>query len=275
MKISMLFRLLFCMFAATTFLAVGAFAQSAAGQIRAAKVEGQVTKVQADGTTTPLKNGDSLTETDSVVTGKNSSVVLVFANGSSVKVGADSRLGIDEFKMDPLDEEIKPSELKQEKSVSQTKLNLAYGEMVGSVKKLNTASSYSVKTPVGAAGIRGTVFRVTFRQGADGKALFAVSTAEGKVVLEGVTSNEIPVDAGNEVLVDVDTDDPANPKVLTQDLPPATKALIESASQTITDALKDVVLPPGEGSTPPAGQQQQQDPTNAAPDLTPGAGNSH
>src|SRR5688572_16189019 len=194
MKISMLFRLLFCTFAATTFLAVGAFAQTAAGQIRAAKVEGQVTRIQANGATTPLKNGDSLTETDAVLTGKNSSVVLVFANGSSVKVGADSRLGIDEFKMDPLDEEIKPSELKEEKSVSQTKLNLAYGEMVGSVKKLNTASGYSVKTPVGAAGIRGTVFRVVFRQGADGKASFTVSTAEGKVVMQGVTSSEIPVD---------------------------------------------------------------------------------
>jgi hypothetical protein len=93
--------------------------------------------------------------------------------------------------------------------------------------------------------------------------------------MQGVTSNEIPVNAGSEVLVDVDTANPANPKIVTQDLADATKALIDAAAQTITDALKDVVLPPGEGSPPSSGPQQQQDPTNAAPDLTPGAGNSH
>lgn len=275
MKISMLFRFLFCAFAATTFLTVGAFAQTAPGQIRAAKVEGQVTKVQANGTTTALKNGDALTETDSVLTGKNSSVVLVFANGASVKVGPDSRLGIDEFKMDPLDEEIKPAELKQEKNVSQTKLNLAYGEMVGSVRKLNTASGYSIKTPVGAAGIRGTVFRVVFRPSPDGKAFYAVSTAEGKVVMTGVTANEIPVDADKEVLVDVDTDDAANPKVVTRDLSDETKALIDAAAKTIAEALQGMVIPPGGGTPPPSETQEQQDPTDAAPDLTPGAGNSH
>ena len=173
-----------------------------------------MTKIQANGTSTPLKNGDSLTETDAVLTGKGASVVLVFANGASVKVGADSRLAIDEFKMDPLDEEIKPSELKAEKSVSQTKLNLAYGEMVGSVKKLNTASSYSIKTPVGAAGIRGTVFRIVFRPSADGKAFFTISTAEGRVVMEGVTTGEVPVEAGKEVELQVNTDDPSHPKKL-------------------------------------------------------------
>jgi hypothetical protein len=274
MKISMLFRILFCALAATTF-AAGAFAQSAAGLIRAAKVEGPVTKIQANGTSTPLKNGDSLTETDAVLTGKGASVVLVFANGSSVKVGADSRLAIDEFKMDPLDEDIKPAELKEEKSVSQTKLNLAYGEMVGSVKKLNTASSYSIKTPVGAAGIRGTIFRIVFRPSADGKAFFTVSTAEGKVVMEGVTTSEVPVEAGKEVVVEVNTDDPGHPKIVTQNISDATMTLIGNAAQTITEALGDIVIPPGGGSPPPGGPPPTTDTTNAAPNLTPGAGGSH
>ena len=274
MKISMLFRILFCAFAAMTF-AAGAFAQSAAGLIRAAKVEGPVTKIQANGTSTPLKNGDSLTETDAVLTGKGASVVLVFANGSSVKLGADTRLAIDEFKMDPLDEEIKPSELKEEKSVSQTKLNLAYGEMVGSVKKLNTASNYSIKTPVGAAGIRGTVYRIVFIRKADGKTFFTVSTAEGKVVMMDVTASEIPVEAGKEVEVQVNTDDPSNPQIKTHDLSDATKTLIGQAAQTITEALADIEIPRGGGGPPPGGPPPTTDTNNAAPDLTPGAGESH
>ena len=274
MKISMLFRILFCAFAAMTF-AAGAFAQSAAGLIRAAKVEGSVTKIQANGTSTPLKNGDSLTETDAVLTGKGASVVLVFANGSSVKLGADTRLAIDEFKMDPLDEEIKPSELKAEKSVSQTKLNLAYGEMVGSVKKLNTASSYSIKTPVGAAGIRGTVYRIVFIPRDDGKAFFTVSTAEGTVVMLGVTEAEIPVVAGKEVEVQVNTDDPSHPQIKTHDLSDATKTLIGQAAQTITEALAETENLRGGGTPPPGGPPPTTDTNNAAPDLTPGAGESH
>jgi len=272
MKISMLIRILLCTLVAAAFTA-GASAQTAAGQIRAAKVEGQVTKIRADNTTAPLKNGDSLTETDTVLTGKNGSVVLVFSNGSSVKVGTDSRLSIDEFKMDPLAQEIKPSELKAEPSVSQTKLNLAYGEMVGDVKKLKASSSYSVKTPVGAAGIRGTIFRIVFRPSADGKAFFTVSTAEGKVVMEGVTPGEVPVDAGKEVVVEIDTDNPSNPNVKTQDIPADTKAIIADAAKVITESLKDVVIPSGSGTPPPPPPPPPAEDTNKTdPDTTPGAG---
>ena len=271
MKISTLLRFLFCAFIATC-CALATSAQTASGQIKAAKVEGQVTKIKADGTSVPLKNGDMLTETDAVLTGKDGSVVLVFSNGSSVKIGSDSRLAIDEFKMDPLAEDLKPGELKGgEPAVSQTKLNLAYGEMVGDVKKLNKASNYSIKTPVGAAGIRGTVFRVVFRPAADGKAFFTISTAEGKVVMEGVTPGEIPVGAGKEVVVEVDTDNPTKPNVLTEDIPPATKELIKAASVAIAEVLKNIVITPS--GTPPSGPPPQlPDPTHAAPDTTPGAG---
>ena len=101
-------------------------------------------------------------------------------NGSSVRIGADSRLAIEEFKMDPLAAPISnPSALKAEPSKSKTVLNLSYGEMVGDVKKLNSSSSYSIKTPVGAAGIRGTIYRIVFRPSSDGKAFFTISTAGG------------------------------------------------------------------------------------------------
>jgi len=272
MKISTLFRFLFCAFIAAG-CALAASAQTAAGQIKAAKVEGQVSKIKADGTTAPLKNGDMLTETDAVLTGKGGGVVLVFSNGSSVKVGSDTRLAIDEFKMDPLAEDLKPGELKGgEPSVSQTKLNLAYGEMVGDVKKLNKSSTYSIKTPVGAAGIRGTVFRIVFRPAADGKAFFTISTADGKVVMEGVTTAEIPVDAGKEVVVEIDTNNPANPNIVTQDIPAATKTLITEASVAIAEVLKDIVIPPTPPPNPPPPPPPPPDPTDTQPQLTNGAG---
>lgn len=271
MKIPALFRFCFCAFVATA-LSLTALAQTAAGQIRAMKIEGEVSKVSAAGVTTPLKSGDALTETDAVLTGKNSSVVLVFANGSSVKVAADSRLAIDEFKMDPLADEVKLSDLKAEPSVSKTSLNLAYGEMVGDVKKLNKSSSYSIKTPVGAAGIRGTIFRIVFRPDANGKAFFQVSTAEGLVVVEGVTGGEVPVAADKQVEVLVDTTNPSNPTITTKDLPPETRTSITEAAKTITQTLTETTIPTTPNPTPAPPAPAKSDPVPPPPTTTSGSG---
>ena len=247
-----------------------AAAQTAAGQIKAAKVEGQVSRLSAIGTTTPLKNGDLLTETDTVITGKGASVVLVFMNGSSVKLGSESRLAIDEFRMDPLAEDLKLADYtgrdKDEPGISQTKLNLAYGEMVGDVKKLNKSSSYSIKTPVGAAGIRGTIYRIVYRPAANGKAFFTVSTADGLVVMQGVTTADIPIAKGKEVVVQIDTANPGNPTFVTQDIPTATTNAINAATDTIKQVLANTVItPPPPPAVPPP-------PQPAPTTLTPGAG---
>ena len=278
MKISALRFVLIA--AVAIFLSLNADAQTQAGQIKAARIENQVSKLLANGTTVPLKDGDTLTETDTVITGKGASVVLVFMNGSSVKLGADSRLAIDEFKMDPLADSLDPSTLKNEPTVSQTKLNLAYGEMVGDVKHLNTSSSYSIKTPVGAAGIRGTIYRIVFRPSADGKAFFTVTTAEGRVVMTGVTEGEIPIPAGKEVTVTVDIPDnkttaPAAPVVVTQDIPAATTALITAASTTIAQSVQTTNFtptPPTPPPPPPPAPPAPPAPTVTNTVLTPGAG---
>lgn len=189
-------------------LALRAFGQTQPGQIQAASVEGQVLKLVNSAPAVTVKDGDQLTESDTITTGANSGVVLVFMNGSSVKLGANSRLAIDEFKMDPLAEDVKMADFKDRKkgepSVSKTNLNLVYGDMVGDVRHLNKSSSYSIKTPAGAAGIRGTIFRIVFRPDANGKAFFTVSTAEGLVVMQGVTAVEIPIPVGKEVVATVD-----------------------------------------------------------------------
>jgi hypothetical protein len=234
-------------------LSLNASAQTQAGQIQVAKVEGEVMKL-VGGKPVAIKAGEQIVETDTVLTGKNSSVVLVFMNGSSIKLGAESRLAIDEFKMDPLagDLTLSPT-MTGEPSVSKTALNLAYGELVGDVKKLNKSSSYSIKTPVGAAGIRGTIFRVVFRPTSDGKAFFTVSTADGHVVMEGVTTQEIPIDTGKEVVVTVDVPTApttpgeapppaAAPVVVTQDIPETTKALITEATVTIATSVQQTTF---------------------------------
>ena len=93
-----------------------------------------------------------------------------------------------------------------EPGVSTTSLKLAYGEMVGDVKHLNRdrGSSYNIQTPVGAAGIRGTIYRIVYTPASDGKAFFQVVTTEGLVVMKGLIDAEVPIAAGKQVEVTVD-----------------------------------------------------------------------
>ncbi len=198
----------FCLgFFVLGFTATAAWAQTQAGVIKTAKLSGTVTVVAADGTQHAAAEGATITESDTVVTGADSGVVLVFMNGSSVKLGANSRLLVEEFKMDPLDSNIAVSKLTKEPSVSQTKLNLAYGDMVGDVKHLNKSSTYGIKTPVGAAGIRGTTFRIVFTLGANGAASsFTLSTSEGLVVFTGSDGSTAQAGAGKQVTVTAEVD---------------------------------------------------------------------
>lgn len=275
MKISTVLRFLCCAFVASA-LSLTALAQTELGSIKAARVQGEVLKLAADGTSAPLKDGDLVTEADTVTTGKGASVVLVFGNGSSVRLGADSRLAIEEFKMDPLDQPISnPAALTEEPNRSKTTLNLSYGEMVGDVKKLNTAggSSYNIKTPVGAAGIRGTIYRIVFRPDSNGKAFFQIQTAEGLVVMEGVTNTDVPVAEGKEVVVEIDTANPQNPVIESKDIPPADAAAIRTAAQELAQALQTVVIenPPPKETTPEE-PPPPPPPVQDEKKLTPGAG---
>ena len=283
MKITAL-RLLFCAFVAIAVLSGNSRAQTSDGDIKPVRIVGQVQKLMPNNQFVQLTKKDILHSNDTVVTGKDSSVVLVFMNGSSIQLGADTRLKIDEFKMDPYDKEILPSKLAKEPSVSKTALNLAYGEIVGDVKKLNTAggSTYSIKTPVGAAGIRGTVFRIVFRPTSDGKAFtFQLSTTEGLVVLEGTVHGAVaPVDVpeSKEVVVTGNIDLATGE--LTFSAPTATQPISSEATLKIGNAVKAVIqeaqketvfVPPATGVSPPP-PTPPPPPVIPPPALTPGAG---
>ena len=189
------------------------------GAIKAANVRGTVTKIHLiDKSETPLSNGETLIQENAIVTGAgDSSAVLVFANGSTVRVGNNSRLEIKEFLMDPLQEDIADvAALTKEPTVSRTNLRLEFGEVVGNVKTLNRAagSTFSVSTPAGAAGIRGTTFRIVFRPTGTGQAFnYQLSTSEGIVLYEGTTRTGLAalnVPLGQEVVVTAQVDPTTN-----------------------------------------------------------------
>lgn len=295
----------------------GAHAQSAriAGRIIVAKATGEVTATNlSDQSQRKLAVNDILTQNHRVATGKNSQAVLVFSNGATLNLGSESDLAIEEFLQDPFDEKVTVAELREEPASSTTRLRLARGELVGNVKKLrpDQGSSFIVNTPVGAAGIRGTTFRIVFRPEADGRVTFTLSTSDGVVLFEAPANAGVSVETGNEVAVDVDVTvdvttgvvSVVSPPVVTaiQAIPAATQASIATVAQQIIEASQNVILSTTptptpapapttapENAPPPAEQPQNTPPaetpppfspppnnapviTTPPPDVTPGAG---
>ena len=71
--------------------------------------------------------------------------------------------------------------MKGEPSSSKTEIDLEMGDMILDVKKLNKRSSFNVQSPVGTAGIRGTIpyFQVT--KGNDGGFQQVTSMLKGEI----------------------------------------------------------------------------------------------
>jgi FecR protein len=268
------------------------------GQIIAARVQGHVVAIsKTDNSSRDLHDGDKVTDQTTVVTSPGASVILVFSNGATVDVAADSNLDIELFEQDPFSSDIKMADLKQETGTSTTKMNLTKGELVGKVVHLNVdkGSEFTVQTPVGAAGIRGTTFRIVFRPGRDGKAFFVITTADGTVVFRGTTSGPISVPAGKQVVATFNYTAPsgnstgttpaATPTatVTTSDTSPAEESQITTVVQQFLGATTPVVFPTGGGATPngtgsgtntppPAPNNTPSDPAAPLPATTSGAG---
>ncbi|HLP25233.1 MAG TPA: FecR domain-containing protein [Acidobacteriota bacterium] len=254
-----------------TLLPLALWAQTQAGAIKAVRLSGAVSKITANSTAPVLlTEGAALTESDTVTTDAESSVVLVFANGASVKLGPNSRLAIEEFKMDPLPEQIAVANLEGEPNVSKTRLNLAYGDLVGNVKKLNKSrgSEFNIKTPVGAAGIRGTTFRIVMRFEASGQVTFTLSTSEGTVAFTGTVqvsgtgaptqdgaAQEVAVTDGQEVSA-IATVNPVTNQITNVQVS-STQAISPAASEAITAAVTQAIQQAQQSTTFTQSEQQQ------------------
>lgn len=255
--------LLFC--GVLCFVATAAQAQQTTrvpGQIVAARVVGTVTATNTiDGAQRVLAINDTVTQNYEIVTGAGASVVLVFSNGASLNLGAESRLSIEEFLQDPFATEVSVAALTEEPTTSTTRVHLSRGELVGNVKRLKheAGSTFIVNTPVGAAGIRGTTFRIVFRPDASGQVFFTLSTAEGVVLFEAPAAEGVSVETGNEVVVTADVTVDAATGAVTVNappevgvlapIPPATEALIAVQAQQILESSGTLMMSTTTSST--------------------------
>ena len=136
------------------------------GAIIIASMEGQITvtnnKSGKDLPSDQVKVGGLLFDGHTVKTGTGSKIVLLFSSGTITTLKEGSVLNIKKFVQQNFDPKIagKLSARKDEPSPSETVIDLSLGDMVVDVKKLKKESSFNIDSPVGTAGIRGTIPRM-------------------------------------------------------------------------------------------------------------------
>ncbi len=133
------------------------------GAIIIASMEGEVTVTNNETgnalSSNRVKTGGLIFDGHTVTTGPGAKAVLLFSSGTITTLKAESVLNIKKFAQEKFDPKAagKLGDRKDEPSPSETIIDLNLGDMVVDVKKLKKESSFNIDSPVGTAGIRGTV----------------------------------------------------------------------------------------------------------------------
>lgn len=184
--------------------ALGAADTKAPANVIAIQVVGTVTVAHGKGAEPgPLASNAVLAAGDIVETAPAASVTLVLPNGSTVALKEKSRLAITLILQSPFaaPDLVIYDHTKPEPSTSSTSLELMFGELVAKVRKLLPGSDFSVKTPAGQSGVKGTEFELAYAEDAAGEATYRLSTASGLVEFAPVEGAPVQAAANRQVEV--------------------------------------------------------------------------
>lgn len=172
------------------------------GTFKAVAPKGEVTWTDpVSGVTSRVVGGEILPQGAILTTLDDSTVVILFGTGSSTAVGQNTSVEVTKFYQESFSGELDAS--LNEPSVSETQLRLMKGNLTSNVRKLKSDSKFVVKTPVGAAGVRGTTFNVNYNPSNNS---LVVSTLEGEVVVESGDLADISVTELQSVVIQASID---------------------------------------------------------------------
>lgn len=212
-------------------------ADLAPGAYSAGSVSGSVTFAAAGSSTfLPVTAGMALPQGATIKTGKESSVNLVFSSGSSALVEANTTVEITKFEQQLFSGPIVEGD---EPSVSNTEMKIVDGAVIAKVSKLKKGSSFSVNSEVGAAGVRGTKFKVVYNAATR---QFTVTTTSGLVITKNLgTGTETATSESEKTTIN------EGAEAVKEEVPAEVIAAIEAVLQAAVDG----VTPPQPGTVLP------------------------
>lgn len=177
----------FCLFISLTVFLSLPLSAIEKGQVKAKNLKGTVTYVIGESEDfTDLAEDQVFSDNSTVNNGRDSSVTLLFSNGSTIRLTRGTVFKVREFTQEPYDKsQGEFDSLEADPSNSTTDLFLQRGRLLFNVKKLSDKSSYEIYTPAGSAGIRGTEGEVSYYDDpSNRKYEMCVILSSGKVKLD-------------------------------------------------------------------------------------------
>ncbi len=156
-----------------------------------------------------LKADDRVRVGATVTTARRSMVTLALSNGTSVQLGPEAEVEIEEFGQAPFSQTVKFGELKAEPSLSRTRIRLVRGDVVVSVKSLKTArgSSFVLGTPAGNLRTGEGIFRALVQLHDLGLGVETLELQSGTAEFEVLGSTAFaPVPVGRKVVFALEID---------------------------------------------------------------------
>ncbi|RVU39409.1 hypothetical protein EOI86_09280 [Hwanghaeella grinnelliae] len=164
--------------------------------------KGVITVIRADGTQVTLNEGDALFQGDTLVSGADSAIGIIFSDKSTMSMAANARIILDELIYDP-----------QDMASNSQVFNVIQGAFMftgGAIGK-SDPEDVSVKTPVATIGIRGTKFGVNV-DALDGST--NVTIFEGAVFVQNGGGSVLLTGIGETTLISSYTLPPSDPEHL-------------------------------------------------------------
>jgi hypothetical protein len=178
------------------------------GSILVLDLTGEATIVTPE-QTRKLKADDRVRVGASVATGRRSVVTLAFSNGTSVQLGPEAEIEIEEFGQAPVTNPGKFTEIKAEPTLSRTRLKLVRGDITVNVKPLKIArgSSFVLSTLAGNLRTGEAAFRAMLRVHDLGLGVCTIDVQTGAAEFDVVGSaGYAPVAAPRKLAFALDVD---------------------------------------------------------------------
>ena len=236
-----IFQTLGTLFTAALFFASVAEAQIGRGIVKVFSVKGDAKLIDVNsGKSQPLVRGMEFKDHSMIVTGSQSTALLLFSNGAAVNVSESSTVRVDEFLQAAYDPSLGTFlVLEEDPSTSKTELFIEEGNIAGQTKKLANGSSYRIGTPVASAGIRGTtwVVAVEYTVAKDGNKIYKISfgTTVGSFG-DFLAAPEIPSEAA-AAIIEALTSSSEEGQTVALSVTPATGEVTQTVTTTVMEPV--------------------------------------
>jgi len=177
------------------------------GAIVVAELTGEVS-VAAGGQRRVPKVDERVRVGSTLSTGRRALLTVALSNGASVQLGAESEVEVEEFGQAPVPTSVKVAELREEPTLSRTRLNLLRGDVTLEVKplKVSRGSSFHLTMAAGVVRVAEGTVRARVQMSDLGLGVATLEVAKGKADIELPSGTVAALPAGEKVVYALEID---------------------------------------------------------------------